>query len=124
MKKHEINIDEIGATYFSGELAKVGTPEPESKRAAKPTPPATDAPYTDSVDSIRIQYPYTDNGGGARVRIAAPERAETRSKRFELKLTPSMFTALQATAESCGASMNEVIIQMINHCLYKGGQRP
>lgn len=125
-KRQPYTNDEVEAVFFTGAARRQPVTETtETPRAAPGTDKDTDKGTDKGTgkDTDKGTYKGTDKGtdkgtykdtGAARWGMGAREK---RSARFELKIEPSTLNRVKELARNAGTSANDVIINMVNHCL-------
>lgn len=77
------------------------------------------APRTESPEHEDTQHIYTTHIHNTHTQpwVTAPVKQESRSKRVQIVLTPSLLEDVDAEAERCGVSRNELIHQVLERYL-------
>lgn len=89
--------------------------------------PRTESPEHEDTQSVSVQHIHnedTQQGYTTHIHnthtqqwVTAPVKQESRSKRVQIVLTPSLLEDVDAEAERCGVSRNELIHQVLERYL-------
>ena len=100
MTKKSFKRSEPALAFISGATEEKSTPKPPKKTATKPKSPKA-KPTTKDRETAPEGYKL------------APQYIETKSKRVQLLLQPSVYEAVKAKASSLGISTNEAISEAL-----------